>query len=48
MHIQLDVHLHLWLALGILLKLDLPHKYFYQNFVLQNTRGAADMSALYS
>ena len=47
-YIQLDVDLHLWLALGILLKLDLPHKYFYQNFVLQNARGAADMSALCS
>ena len=45
---QLGVHLHLWLALGILLKLDLPHKYFYQNFVLLNARGAVDMSALCS
>ena len=45
---QLDVHLHLWLALGILLKLDLPDKYFYQDLVLQNTKGAADMSALCS
>ena len=29
---QLDVHLQLWFALGILLKLDLPHEYFLSKF----------------